>query len=87
MPLLQQQVKEAPLVEIYLVISQKNSKPILELRRATTNMDLIKTILSCAFKEVPLIVMPTFSNKLKALSTLVDKGILYRRNNNYYFTL
>lgn len=88
MPLPQQQVKTtAPLlVEVYLIISQKNNKPCIELRRSTTDYSLIKTILSCAFHEIPLIIMPTFSNKLKAVSNLVDKGILYKKNNNYYFT-
>lgn len=87
MPITQQVKINVPeLVEIYLVISQKNNKPMLALRRYITDYDLIKTVLSCAFHEVPLIVMPTFSNKVKAVASLVDKGILCKKNNQYYFT-
>ena len=75
-----------PLVQVYLVTTQRNNKPCLELRKVTTDYNLMKTILSCAFNEIPLIIMPTFSNKMKAVTNLVDKGILYRKENNYYFT-
>ena len=75
-----------PLVPVFLIVSQKNSKPMLELRKSTTDYDLIKTIVSCAFHEIPLIIMPSFSNKMKAVTSLVDKGVLYRKDNKYYFT-
>jgi hypothetical protein len=73
-------------LSLSVIATHKNNKPALELRGLTTNEDFIKAIVTCAYHGIPIIVMPTFNNKLRALSSLVDKGILYQEEGNYKFT-
>jgi hypothetical protein len=76
----------------YVSVTEKQQKggvyPCLELRRVITSFPLIKSILSCAFHETPIITIPTFTNKILSLSSLVEKGVLYynEKDKNYYFT-
>lgn len=76
-------------LDIKIIITFRNQQPCIELRRCTTDIDIIKSIISCAFHNRPIIVQPTFTNELKSLSSLVDKGILYynEENKTYHFTL
>jgi hypothetical protein len=74
--------------EINIIITQKNNSPAIELRRLSTDKDFIKAVISAAYHQKPLILQPIFSNKFKALTCLVDKGIIYQDKNTgeYYFT-
>ena len=74
-------------LEVSLIISNKNDKPCLEIRKQTTDIELIKTILSCAFHEVPIITQPKFRDKLKSVSTLIKKGVIYKDGDDYFFTV
>jgi hypothetical protein len=71
---------------VSIIVTEKNSKPCLELRRATTDAEIIKQIIRCAFHSKPIIIMPSFNDRMRGISSLVDKGILYRENNQLYFT-
>ncbi len=71
---------------IYLQISYKNNNPCIILRKDTTNPDIFKALLSCAFHERSIIVMPVFSDKLRSVSSLVEKGIIYKKGKEYFFT-
>lgn len=83
-----QEIKKAGIAyPVSLVISHKQDKPILEIRKSTSDTEVIKAILSCAFNNTPLIVQPTFSDRFKAISSLLDKGVIYAGDDgNYYFT-
>ena len=77
---------EAIAYPVSLIISQKQDKPLLEIRKSTADIDIIKIILTCAFQNTPLIVQPTFSDKFKAISSLLNKGIIYKgKDDQYYF--
>lgn len=78
-------VKNAPL-PLCLVISHKQNKPCLEVRKVITDMDSIKFILTCAYREIPIIAMPKFSDKIKSINSLVEKGIIYKEGEEYFFT-
>jgi hypothetical protein len=77
-----------PLFEVPIYIIDKNGTPSIELRKNTTNNDLIKKIVECCFREQPIIIMPVFNNKILTVSQLVSKGIIYKdeKDNLYYFT-
>lgn len=64
-------------LSVKVVVTDKNQKPCLELRRVTTNVNLIKAIVSAAYHGQPLIIMPEFTDKMASIATLIDKGILY----------
>ena len=71
---------------INVVITEKNSNPSIELRRVTTDEELIKQIVSYAWHGQPIIVVPQFTNKLQAANALINKGILYKEKEQLYFT-
>lgn len=81
-------IKEVIPIPIYIRICEKDDKPVIELRKIINDMNFIKSILSCAFHNQPIILQPTFSDKLRAISSLQEKGIIYKNNEDqkYYFT-
>lgn len=70
-----------------LIITEKNGKPALEIRKVTTEPELIKIILENAFNDKPVIAYPVFTNRLKAISVLVDKGIIYKETDKFYYNI
>ena len=74
---------------VNVIVTHKNDMPCIELRRATTDLDLIKFVISCAFHDLPMVMQPSFSNKMQSLRTLVEKGIIYRdsQNNQFFFNI
>ena len=74
-------------ISVSIIITEKNNQPCIELRRVTTNAELIKTIISAAFHNRQIIIQPTFKDSMKSLSSLVQKGILYRKDQEYHFTI
>lgn len=80
-------------LSITLMLSQQEDIPYLMIRRKLTltdkNIDTIKTLLSCAFSDQPVIVYPKFLDKFSAIGTLCEKGILYRDNKTgkYIYTI
>jgi len=75
-------VENKPLVSIPVIISKKNGMPLIELRKSITNMDIIRTLVSCAFHEIPIIILPQFTNKIDSLNSLQEKGIIYKDIEN-----
>ncbi len=75
-------------IRVNVIITQKNSQPCVEIRRATNDQEIIKKIVSAAWKEQPIVVVPTFTNKLKSINTLIDKGIVYieKDDGQLYYT-
>lgn len=71
---------------VSIIITEKNSKPCLEIRRVTTDEQIIKDIIRCAFHNQPIIVLPQFTDRMRSISSLVDKGILIKEGDNMYFT-
>lgn len=69
-------------ISISIIITHQNGCPCIELRKRIYDINLIKSIISSAFINRPLIIMPSFSNKIKSISTLIDKGIISKRIDN-----
>ena len=69
-----------------IIVSSKNGKPNLMLRLSSTNIDIIKGVVSAAFHDKPIIVQPAFTDKLRSINSMMEKGILYREKENYYFS-
>jgi hypothetical protein len=75
------------LLPVYLVVSDRDGRPCLELRKIITEPEQIKLVIHCAYYGQPITLMPTFRDVVKSLGTLVDKGILYKKNEKYFFNL
>lgn len=78
---------EELLAQISVIVTQKNNSPAVELRMNTTNSDLLKKIVQCAFHSRPIILMPVFNDKVKSIGSLIEKGILYVKKGEYYFNI
>lgn len=73
-------------LEVSLIISQHEGRPIIEIRKSVYNLELIKGIITCAFEGRPFMVVPKFRDKMRSIGTLTEKGILYREGDNFLFT-
>lgn len=78
---------EMPLVSIPIIVKNRNSTPCILLRTHITDIDIIKKVISCAFHGRPIILMPIFTNKLRSLASLIEKGIIYRKGEEWYFLI
>jgi hypothetical protein len=74
-------------IPINIVVTTKDSCPALELRKTICDIDLIKLIISCAYHDRPVILQPSFNNKINAISALIEKGIVYREGDEFFFTI
>lgn len=62
--------------DVNVIVTSKNDLPAIELRRNTTNPEIIRAVIRHATHETPLLILPKFSNKMQTLNNLQEKGIL-----------
>lgn len=73
--------------EVSVIVSTKNGLPAIELRKVTTDHDIMKQIISATFHKTPIILQPRFYSELQSINSLVDKGIIYKaEDGQYYYT-
>ena len=61
---------------IGLIMQEIRGKNAIELRTCTTNPECMKQIIEAALLEKPIAIFPIFRDRLLALATLSEKGIL-----------
>lgn len=83
------QVRSPVLFDISVIVTKKDSLPQLELRRRTSDSEAIKFIIECALKNQPIVVLPTFKNRLMSINSMVKTGLLYYDPDDgaYYFNV
>lgn len=69
---------------IRIIVSDQNGHPIIELRKTIADPEIIKEVISCAFHERPLILQPSFTDKIRAINSLLEKGIIYKEQDGQY---
>ncbi len=82
-----QKILNTSLLDISVIVTTKNNKPAIELRRLTQDLDIIKKLVSCAYHNQPIILMPHFTDNTQSVASLVEKGILFYENGQYFFTI
>lgn len=75
------------LVAISVMVHQKRGNPCIELRRFIMEFDLMKVIISAAFHNQPLVILPTFKNLPASINSLLEKGIIYKKGDQYYYNI
>ena len=82
------QQEKVKVLDVSVITTSYNNQPAVEIRRVSNDPDMIKQIISCAFHDEAILILPTFRNKLKAISTLIDKGILIlnKETQEYEYT-
>jgi hypothetical protein len=76
-------------IEQFIVVTQHNGEPAIELRRTIKDKELIKNVIRSAFYNDPVLVLvPSFRNRLKAMASLIEKGIVYKNKekDSFFFT-
>jgi hypothetical protein len=73
--------------EISVIVCNKNNAPTIELRKSTQDKEFIKKLVSCAYHAIPILIIPTFKDRLKSFSSLIDKGIIYydQEKKEYFY--
>lgn len=75
------------LAQISVIVTHKNNNPAIELRMVTQNLDVLKKVVQCAFHGNPIVLMPVFTDKIKSIGSLIEKGILYVKGGDYFFNI
>lgn len=52
-------------------------QPTILLRKEISDIEMIKSLISAAYNDQPIIIYPTFSNKFRALAGLIEKGLVH----------
>jgi hypothetical protein len=65
-------------LEIPLTIFERKSLscPAVKITKEVYDVELIKILVHCAYHNLPIVIVPKFTNKLKSISCLVEKGLL-----------
>lgn len=68
-------------------ITQRNGTPLLILNRETSNIDIIRGVIEAALYNQTIVVLPQFTDRIKSINSMLEKGILYYDNekDNYAF--
>ena len=70
---------DIPLIVRCINLSDRSTSYIgVELRKQFTNNEIIKILVWCALNNIPIRIQPKFHDTLKSISSLLEKGILYR---------
>lgn len=75
------------IAELPVIITFKNGMPAIQVRKHFSDPDTMKKIISAAYHGVPIIILPSFTNKLQSLNSLIEKGIIYRDGEQYFFNI
>ena len=73
-------------IDIQLIVAYQNNIPSLILRKHISDPELMKVLISCAFRDIPVYIFPSFKNRIFAINSLLEKGLIYKENNQYFFT-
>jgi len=84
-----------PLIYVYCRPIFHHGIPAIELRRIirldTADLrvvNVMQIILGCAFKDIPIVILPCFDNKMAGLNSMIQKGFVYKKaNNDYRFSI
>ena len=78
----------ASLFEVPVLISIKNGKYYAELRSGTSNEDIIKQLISKAYREEPVIVKLKFTDMFKSITNCINKGLIVKdeKTGQFIFT-
>jgi len=65
-------------IEMPVVVTKRRGKPQIELRRRTTDEEIIRLLVEKAINREALVIVPRFTSMIESVSSLIQKDILYR---------
>jgi hypothetical protein len=70
---------------IRVIITIRNNKPCIELRKVITDLELIKDVTTSILEQKPIILQPTVLNRVKYIGRLKELGIIYEENKTLQY--
>lgn len=80
-----QVIQQTPVASIKVIITKKDGYPMVELRKSIKDLEAIRFIISCAFRGVPVVILPEFTDKMQSINSMIEKGIIYKEGEEYRF--
>lgn len=74
-------------IKVNVLIQIKRDQPAIELRTLTTNPEIMKYLISAAAHAKPVVILPSFTDPIASLNSLIQKGIIYRDGEEFYFNI
>ena len=69
-------------LKINVRVINYNGIPAIELRSSFSEHDIIKKLVQASFHKIPVIIQPVASSDVRFINSLIEKGILYRGNDD-----
>jgi len=79
------QIPTKDMISVKVLVSKKQNKPVVEIRRYISNLDEVKTIISCAFHSQPMMILPEFNDRIKTLRQLQHVGLVFYNKETHQF--
>jgi archaellin len=80
-----QETTQTTIPTINIALTTHRGKPAIELRKVITDLTAIKEIISSAYKDTQIIIQPNFTNKALSINKLIDIGLIYKENGEYFY--
>lgn len=77
-------LKNVP-ISLSISIAKDDEAPYISLRREIQNKEIIIAIIEAALHEKPVLFLPMFRDKTRALSQLLKNGVIYEENGKYKY--
>src|SRR3990172_398821 len=72
------------LISMNVIISHDKNRPVVSLRRKTSDPDIIRRLITAAWYRQPLIIMPQFKDTLQSINTAIEKGIMFKNKDGKF---
>jgi|WetSurMetagenome_2_1015567.scaffolds.fasta_scaffold393219_2 hypothetical protein len=77
--------KQNDYYKVSVTLTKLHGKQAIQLRGITTDNTLMKKVISAAYREQPLIILPRFTDKMQATARLLEYKILYKNKRGVLF--
>ena len=72
-------------ISLSISIAKDDEAPYLSLRREIQKKEIMIAIIEAALHEKPVLFLPIFRDKTRALSQLLENGVIYEENGKYKY--
>lgn len=80
-------LRKNEVLSIPLRVTTERGAPVLILYKKIREPEMIKNVVYAFLHDLPIVTNPICTNgKIAGTGTLIEKGVLYEEDNEYYFT-
>lgn len=71
-----QPIYNNPTIELFLRVTTKNGKPVLQVSKFITDPEKIQQVISCSQNNISLDAIITITDKIKFYGSMHEKGLI-----------